>query len=188
MIKNSVLGFDEKTNSRLKILALSILASVLLIISAKMKVPFYPVPITLQTLFVLLIPLVYGLKISTISICLYFSYGLLGLPVFSNGGGVLYFAGPTAGYLYGFLLANFLIGYFKDKNAIKDSLVKLVLALLAGEVIIFTFGVSWLANFLGWEKAFALGLSPFIIGEVFKITIIVAVYFFITKSKYQNKF
>ncbi len=162
-------------NTLVKASILAVIGSLLLIASGKYQIPFWPVPITLQTLFVILIPLVYGLKISLVSVFLYFFYGLIGLPVFSNGGGPLYFIGPTAGYLYGFFLATILIGYFKDKNYIKNNL-NLIATIILAEIIIFFLGVSWLANLLGWSKAIQFGLEPFVLGEIFKIIIVFIAY------------
>ncbi len=164
-----------KDSVLLKSVALAIIGSVFLIISAKYKVPFWPVPVTLQTLLVILIPLFYGLKTSMLCISLYLFYGLVGWPVFANGGGPLYFLGPTAGYLYGFLLATFLVGYFKSNNHIKNNFHLLSVILLA-EMSIFTLGVAWLSGFIGFSNAIQAGFQPFLIGELFKIVLVVIFY------------
>ena len=95
----------------LKYLLLMILGSVLLTVSAKIKIPFYPVPMTMQTFVVIMLAIVLGSKVATSTILLYLFEGLCGLPVFSNspekGVGLIYFTGPTMGYLIGFIFATY---------------------------------------------------------------------------------
>ena len=140
-----------------------ILGSLLLTISAKIKIPFYPVPMTMQTFVVLLLGITFGYKIE----------GILGLPVFSNspekGVGLVYFTGPTMGYLIGFLSAVFLTGYFKfDKNILKN-FFKIFLSVST----IYIFGLIWLGTLIGWDKPiFELGAKPFLLAELFKIMIL----------------
>ena len=94
--------------------------SVMLAISAKIKIPFYPVPMTMQTFMVLFLGVCFGYKIAISTVGLYLIEGVLGLPVFSNsperGVGLVYFTGPTMGYLIGFIFASFLASFVKFKD------------------------------------------------------------------------
>ena len=165
-----------KYNSQIKIiksLLVIILGSILLTISAKIRVPFYPVPMTMQTFVVLFLGISFGYKIGLSAVGLYLLEGILGLPVFSNsperGIGLAYFTGPTMGYLIGFLAAVFLAGIFHyDKNIIKN-FIKLTFA----TSFIYIFGILWLGTLIGWEKPiFELGAQPFLLAELFKILLI----------------
>ena len=114
------------TQSKLvKNLFIALLGSILLAISSKIKIPFYPVPMTMQTLVVLSIGIVFGWKLGIATIALYLFEGIIGLPVFSGtpekGVGLVYFTGPTMGYLIGFLFASFLTGILKFENWSKRS-------------------------------------------------------------------
>ena len=149
-----------------------ILGSLALTISAKIKIPFYPVPMTMQTFVVLLIGVYFGWRLGMFTVGLYLVEGMIGLPVFAGtpekGIGVAYFIGPTMGYLVGFLIAVFLAGFFKFENAFFKNFLKLVLSVS----FIYLFGMLWLSKFTGWEKAFLLGAQPFILAELFKILIL----------------
>ena len=149
------------------------LGTVLLTISAKVKIPFYPVPMTMQTLVVLVLGIAFGWKLGVFTILLYLFEGLIGLPVFSGspekGVGIIYFTGPTMGYLIGFLFAGFLAGYFDyNKNFILN-----FLKLLISVSIIYILGLLWLGILIGWDKPiFELGAKPFLLAEIFKILLI----------------
>jgi len=149
------------------------LGTVLLTISAKVKIPFYPVPMTMQTLVVLVLGIAFGWKLGVFTILLYLFEGLIGLPVFSGspekGVGIIYFTGPTMGYLIGFLFAGFLAGYFDyNKNFILN-----FLKLLISVSIIYILGLLWLGILIGWDKPiFELGAKPFLLAELFKILLI----------------
>ena len=156
----------------LKIFLLVFFGSILLTISAKVKIPFYPVPMTMQTFVVLFIGIYFGWKLGLFTVGLYLAEGLVGLPVFAGtpekGLGLAYFIGPTMGYLIGFLIAAFLTGFFNfGKNYILNFL-KLTLAVST----IYIFGILWLAKFTGWEKVFIVGAQPFLLAELFKILIL----------------
>ena len=116
----------------LKYLLIIFLGSVLLTISSKIKIPFYPVPMTMQTFVVLFLGMSFGYKIGLATVSLYLLEGIIGLPVFSNspekGVGIIYFTGPTMGYLIGFLFATFLAGYFNFKVNIFYTFLKLIIA------------------------------------------------------------
>ena len=165
-----------KYNSQIKIiksLLVIILGSILLTISAKIKVPFYPVPMTMQTFVVLFLGISFGYKIGLSAVGLYLLEGIIGLPVFSNsperGIGLAYFTGPTMGYLIGFLSASYLASLIKQKDNFFMIIAKLVLAVST----IYIFGVLWLGTLIGWEKPIlSLGVTPFIFAEIFKILLL----------------
>ena len=145
----------------------------MLAISAKIKIPFYPVPMTMQTLVVLIIGVGFGWKLGVATISLYLFEGIIGLPVFSGtpekGSGIVYFIGPTMGYLIGFVFAAMLSGFFKfDKNIILNFL-KLILSVS----VIYFLGIVWLGSLIGWDKPIIdLGVKPFLLAELFKITLL----------------
>tara|TARA_Y200000002_G_scaffold96488_1_gene77987 strand:- start:56 stop:607 length:552 start_codon:yes stop_codon:yes gene_type:complete len=150
-----------------------ILGSIALTISAKIKIPFYPVPMTMQTFVVLFLGLSLGYKIGLASVSLYLLEGIMGLPVFSNspekGVGLIYFTGPTMGYLIGFLTATFLASKINSKDNFLFILSKLILATST----IYILGLFWLGTLIGWDKPiFELGAKPFLLAEIFKIIIL----------------
>jgi biotin transport system substrate-specific component len=159
--------------SIIKSLFAIILGSIALTISAKIKIPFYPVPMTMQTFVVLFLGISLGYKIGLASIGLYLFEGIIGLPVFSNspekGVGLIYFTGPTMGYLIGFLSAGFLASKINNKDSFLLILGKLVIATST----IYLFGLLWLGMLIGWDKPiFELGAKPFLLAEVFKIVLL----------------
>ena len=157
----------------IKYLLTIFLGSLLLTISAKIKIPFYPVPMTMQTFVVLFIGITFGWKISVSTISLYLFEGIIGLPVFSGtpekGIGFIYFTGPTMGYLIGFLVASFLAGYINFKENIFFIFIKLILAVST----IYIFGILWLGYLIGWDKPILqFGVMPFLLAELFKISLL----------------
>ena len=157
----------------LKYFLLIFVGSILLTISAKIKIPFYPVPMTMQTFVVLFLGISLGYKIGLASIGLYLFEGILGLPVFSNspekGVGLLYFTGPTMGYLIGFLTACFLASKIK----LTDSFILILSKLVLATSTIYILGLLWLGTLIGWDKPiFLLGAKPFLLAEIFKILIL----------------
>jgi biotin transport system substrate-specific component len=163
----------------IKSLLAIILGSIALTISAKIKIPFYPVPMTMQTFVVLFLGVSLGYKIGLASVGLYLFEGILGLPVFSNspekGVGLIYFTGPTMGYLVGFLTAS----YLASKVNSKDSFLLVLSKLLIATSTIYLFGLLWLGTLIGWDKPIiALGAKPFLLAELFKILLLA----FITKQ------
>ena len=157
----------------LKYILVIFLGSVLLTISSKIKIPFYPVPMTMQTFVVLFLGMSFGYKIGLATVGLYLIEGIVGLPVFSNspekGVGIIYFTGPTMGYLIGFLFATFLAGYFNFKQNILIILFKLLISVST----IYLLGIFWLGNLIGWDKPIIqLGVTPFLLAELFKISIL----------------
>jgi len=165
-----------KQNSQIQIiksLLVIFLGSVLLAISAKIKIPFYPVPMTMQTFVVLFLGISFGYKIAIATVSLYLIEGILGLPVFSNsperGIGLAYFTGPTMGYLIGFLTACFLASYIKVSDNYFIVITKLILSVSS----IYILGILWLGTLIGWDKPiFELGVAPFLLAEVFKIALL----------------
>ena len=150
-----------------------ILGSIALTISAKIKIPFYPVPMTMQTFVVLFLGVSLGYKIGLASVALYLFEGIMGLPVFSNspekGVGLIYFTGPTMGYLIGFLTASFLA----SKINIKDSFLLVLAKLIIATSTIYAFGLLWLGTLIGWDKPiFLLGAKPFLLAEIFKVVLL----------------
>ena len=165
-----------KTNSIQKTLKLFLtvfLGTIVLTISAKLKIPFYPVPMTMQTFVVLFLGLAFGYKIGLATVGVYLLEGIIGIPVFSNspekGVGLVYFTGPTMGYLIGFLSAVFFAGYLNLKNNIFIIFSKLVFAVST----IYLFGILWLGTLIGWDKPIIqLGITPFLLAELFKISLL----------------
>jgi len=157
----------------LKTFVLIFLGTVALTISAKLKIPFYPVPMTMQTFVVLFLGLAFGYKIGLATVGVYLLEGIIGIPVFSNspekGIGLVYFTGPTMGYLIGFLFAVFFAGYLNLKNNIFIIFSKLIFSVST----IYLFGALWLGTLIGWDKPILeLGVTPFLLAELFKICIL----------------
>ena len=164
----------KSQNSKiLKYILVIFLGSVLLTISSKIKIPFYPVPMTMQTFVVLFLGMSFGYRIGLAAVSLYLVEGIIGLPVFSNspekGVGFIYFTGPTMGYLVGFLFATFLAGYFNFKGNILNNFIKLLIAVST----IYILGIFWLGILIGWDRPIIqLGATPFLLAELFKIAIL----------------
>jgi len=166
----------------LKYILIVFLGSILLAISSKIKIPFYPVPMTMQTFVVLFLGISFGYKIGLATVSLYLIEGIVGLPVFSNspekGVGIIYFTGPTMGYLIGFLPAVFLTGYLKlddwtkKENRNVEFFFIDLLKLLISVSVIYLLGLLWLSNLIGFEKAILFGFKPFWIAELFKILLL----------------
>tara|TARA_B100000683_G_C12311922_1_gene482705 strand:+ start:121 stop:672 length:552 start_codon:yes stop_codon:yes gene_type:complete len=161
-----------KINKLIKYFLIALLGSILLAISSKIKIPFYPVPMTMQTFVVLFIGIAFGWKIGLATILLYLFEGIIGLPVFSGtpekGIGLIYFTGPTMGYLIGFIVTVYFVGKF-DYD---DNLIKTFLKLTFATSFIYFLGMIWLGILIGWEKPiFKLGAQPFLLAELFKILI-----------------
>ena len=157
----------------LKTLLAIVLGSVALTISAKIKIPFYPVPMTMQTFMVLFLGISLGYKTGIASVALYLFEGIMGLPVFSNspekGVGLIYFTGPTMGYLIGFLTAS----YLASKINTNDNFLLVFLKLIIATSTIYILGLLWLGTLIGWEKPiFSLGAKPFLLAEFFKIMLL----------------
>jgi biotin transport system substrate-specific component len=169
--------WPERTRAGLRVAALTVLGSVALALSAKLQVPFYPVPMTMQSLVVLLLGMAFGWRLGAATVLLYLAEGLAGLPVFAGtpekGIGLAYMMGPTGGYLVGFVFAAALLGWLAERGWDR-SLWRTALALSLGHALLFAPGIAWLAVFVGWPIAVALGLTPFLWGSVVKTALGVA--------------
>lgn len=172
--------FTFAGNRTVQNVVLVLVGTLVIAVAAKIKVPFIPVPMTLQTLAIVLIAASYGFRLGTLTIVAYLGEGLLGLPVFTNtpplAAGPLYFFGPTGGYLAGFVALAMIVGAAADRGWDR-SVVRLFAAIVAGEVVMFALGFVWLAWFaslssdatgLGADAAFAGGVAPFIWGDLLK--------------------
>ena len=149
------------------------IGTIALTVSAKLKIPFYPVPMTMQTFVVLFLGISFGYKIGVATVAVYLLEGIIGIPVFSNspekGVGLVYFTGPTMGYLIGFLFATFLAGYLNLKKNIFLIFIKLIFSVST----IYILGVFWLGSLIGWEKPIIqLGVMPFLFAELLKICLL----------------
>ena len=151
--------------------ALVVFGSLLLAVSAQFKIPLYPVPVTGQTLVVLLIGMTYGPRLGGITIAAYLFEGAIGLPVFAGGAaGVAVLMGPTAGYLFGFLLAAIAMGYLAERG-MGRTVVSTIAAMVIGNCVIYLCGALWLANFIGFGQAIAAGVLPFLYGDALKLVV-----------------
>jgi biotin transport system substrate-specific component len=160
-------------NKIAKIILIAVLGTLLLTISAKIKIPFYPVPMTMQTFVVLFLGIAFGYKIGLVTVSLYLLEGILGLPVFANspekGVGLIYFTGPTMGYLIGFLVAVYFAGLFKYDKGLINTFLKLIFSVS----FIYILGLIWLGTLIGWDKPiFKLGAEPFLLAELFKMLLL----------------
>ena len=177
---------ELKQSKIMKNVFIALVGTILLAISSKIKIPFYPVPMTMQTLVVLLLGITLGWKLGVATIALYLFEGIIGLPVFSGspekGVGIVYFTGPTMGYLIGFLFTVYFAGFF---NFNKNLFIKF-LQLIFCVSFIYILGFSWLGILIGWEKPlFQLGVQPFLLAEMFKVLIIL---FSLPKLKKLNQY
>lgn len=163
-------------------IGLTLAATALITLSAKVQVPFWPVPMTLQTLVVFGLGAAYGSRLGAATVALYIAYGLAGLPVFTNtppvAAGPLYLVGPTGGFLVGFVAAAAIAGWASVRGA---SLARLVGGLVLAEVVMMALGFGWLAlgaqmaagtTGIGFAKAFAFGVQPFILGDLLKLALV----------------
>ena len=160
-------------NKIAKVILVAVLGTLLLTISAKIKIPFYPVPMTMQTFVVLFLGITLGPRIGLLTISLYLFEGIFGLPVFAGtpekGVGLVYFTGPTMGYLIGFLIAVYFSGSFKYDKGLINTFLKLIFSVS----FIYIFGLMWLGTLIGWDKPiFKLGAEPFLLAELFKILLL----------------
>ena len=164
----------QNTQSQIiKSLVVIFLGSIILALSAKVKIPFYPVPMTMQTFVVLFLGISFGYKIGLATVSLYLLEGIVGLPVFSNsperGVGLVYFIGPTMGYLIGFLSACYLSSFIK----INDNYFVIFAKLILSVSTIYILGILWLGVLIGWDKPIIqLGITPFLLAEIFKMALL----------------
>ena len=171
-------------NKAIKVILIAFVGTLLLTISAKIKIPFYPVPMTMQTFVVLFLGIALGPKIGLLTISLYLFEGIFGLPVFAGtpekGIGFVYFTGPTMGYLIGFLIATYFAGSFKYNKGLINTFLKLIFSVS----FIYLFGLLWLGFLIGWDKPiFKLGAQPFLLAELFKMLILTIIAGYLNKIK-----
>lgn len=152
---------------------LILMGSVLLAVSAHVEIPFWPVPLTMQSFVVLMLGLGYSGPLAVSTLLTYLLEGALGLPVFAGGGGLAYMMGPTGGYLVGFFVAVMVLAGLRRRGLIV-SLPSVLLAALVADVCVFACGVVWLAAFVGLDKALAVGVIPFMPGDALKVTLATA--------------
>lgn len=170
----------------LSAILLVVAGSILLAIAAKVRVPFFPVPMTLQTLAVLAIAATYGSRLAVLTVVAYLAQGVMGLPVFTNTppavAGPAYLLGPTGGFLIGFVVMAFIVGKAADRGWGR-SFAKMSGTMLAAEVVMMALGFVWLAWFatlssgasgLGVAGAFSAGVAPFILGDLLKVLLAAA--------------
>ena len=175
---------SSRINKIIKLTLITIVGSIIITISAKIKIPFYPVPMTMQTFVILLIGITLGYKMGLATVALYLFEGVIGLPVFASspekGIGIAYFVGPTMGYLIGFLVAVYFAGLFKYDKGIINTFLKLIFSVS----FIYIFGLIWLGTLIGWDKPiFKLGAQPFLLAELFKILLLLFLTPILLKTK-----
>jgi len=156
-----------------------IAGSMLLTLSAKAAIPFFPVPMTLQTLVVLALGMALGPRLGAAAVIAYLAQGAVGLPVFAGtpekGIGLAYMLGTTGGYLVGFVLAAFATGYLAERRWDR-SVLTTIAAMVIGNAIIYACGLAWLGTIVGWDKpVLAWGMTPFLLGDLAKVLIAAAV-------------
>jgi len=135
------------------------------------RLPFTPVPIATQAQVILLLSCLLGSRRAALAVLTYLFQGAIGLPVFAGGAaGIMVLAGPTGGYLLGYLAAAFVTGYLTER-AKEHTPSKAFARMAAGNLVIYLFGIPWLARFLGWQGAIALGMLPFLIGDMIKLVV-----------------
>ncbi len=163
----------QRGDERLKFLLLAVMGSLALWLSAKIQVPFYPVPITMQTFVVLVVGMAFGWRLGATTVLIYLAEGMVGLPVFAGtperGIGLAYMVGPTGGYLLGFLFAAAVVGWLGERGWDRRIATTLA-AMVLGTTIIYVPGLIWLGMTIGWDKpVLELGLWPFLLGDALKI-------------------
>ena len=144
------------------------LGSLLLIVSAKIKIPLYPVPMTLQPLAVLMIAMLFGRNLATLTVGLYIFKGIIGIPVFAYGGGLIYLMGPTGGFILGFFVSAVIIGYLADCGWGKRVSLSII-SMLIGMAVIYSLGIFQLALLKGFNFALSKGFYPFLLGDFYKL-------------------
>jgi biotin transport system substrate-specific component len=151
---------------------LAIVGSLIVAVAAQINIPMIPVPMTLQTLAVLSIGAAFGARLGAATLALYALEGAVGLPVFAQmKAGAAIIAGPTGGYIVGFILAAALVGYLAEQGWSRN-FVKMIVASLLGAVVLYVPGLVWLHQFAnGWAQTFEWGITPFIYGDILKAVI-----------------
>jgi len=164
------LSARQKSSSTVILIAVAVAA---LAISAQIKIPFYPVPVTMQTLVVLLVGMSYGLRLGAASLASYLVLGAMGAPVFASGAGLAYMVGPTGGYLAGFFVSAVIMGMLAERGWSQRAFL-VAGAMIIGHATIYLMGAGWLSTFIGLEKAITAGVLPFLYGDLLKLVIAAA--------------
>jgi len=158
----------------LRAIALMLLGTVALWLSAKIQVPLWPVPITMQTFVVLTLGVAYGWRLAGATLLLYLAEGAIGLPVFagtwSEGAGIKHLVGPTAGYLFGFVIAAAIVGRLAERGWDRNA-VTAGAAMVIGNLVIYALGIAWLGAMIGYGTAIDVGLLPFLVGDALKVAL-----------------
>ena len=178
--RTNVSVIDQYSSSNISKIAFFLLGIILLSVSSKVSIPFYPVPMTFQTFVVYFIAASMGM-IGFYSTLSYVTLGLMGLPIFAAGGGIGYVMSPTFGFLYGMILASLAIAYF-SKDLFNKKIIKISFAVFLGAIITFACGIIHLAGFIGFEKAINLGLLPFLYSEFLKIILAIILTYLLIKK------
>ena len=165
---------ESKTSPVVRNVTLAIAGTVLLWLSAKIQVPYYPVPATMQTFVVLALGIAYGPTLGLATMALYLLEGAVGLPVFagtwSEGGGIHHLWGPTAGYLFGFVIAGGACGWLAERGWDRN-MVMTAVAMVVGNLIIYALGLTWLTIQIGFSDAIKYGIVPFLVLDAIKIAL-----------------
>ena len=169
------LALPQKGAARLATqIFLAVVGTLILTLSAKTKVDFGPVDMSLQTLAIFLIAAVFGLRLGVATLLLYLAEGALGVPVFQSspekGVGIAYMLGTTGGYLVGFVVAAAIVGYAADRGWDR-SIVTFFGAVLLAEIVMLALGFAWLAGLIGAERAWQFGIVPFIVPDLVKVAL-----------------
>ncbi|RDC75319.1 biotin transporter BioY [Rhodovulum sp. 12E13] len=175
LIPAPLAALDPRGRSFGTAMALALLGTLAIAIAARVQVPMWPVPMTMQSFAVMGIGLLYGARLGAATVGLYLAQGALGLPVFAGGAGLAYLAGPTAGYLVGFVLAAGALGALAERGALR-SRVGLGLGLAGATALIFVPGALWLAALVGPEASVASGILPFLPGALVKAALLALLY------------
>ncbi len=168
-------GDGAESRRVLRSFVLAICGSLFVAVAAQVQVPLKPVPVTGQTFAVLVVGMVFGMRLGAATLMLYLAEGAVGLPVFAGlSGGPAVLAGPTGGYIVGFVLAAGLVGYLAERGWDRNVWLT-ALAMLLGNIAIYLPGLLWLGTVVGWDKpVLEWGLTPFLIGDALKLALAAA--------------
>jgi biotin transport system substrate-specific component len=165
---------ERKKLSITKFVAFALVGTLLVTLSAKMRIPLHPVPVTLHTLAIFVISAFFGARMATATLILYLLEGAIGLPVFAGtpekGLGMAYMMGPTGGYLLGFVFSAGFVGWMLEKKS-NRGIIKVVATLIGASILTYIPGLLWLGQFTGFDKVIELGMVPFLGGTALTIVI-----------------
>jgi len=173
-LANALWPARSTTVPALRNAALMLLGTIALWLSAKIQVPLWPVPVTMQTFVVLTLGIAYGPRLAGATMLAYLAEGAIGLPVFagswSEGGGIHHLVGPTAGYLMGFVVAAAIVGRLAELGWDRSA-VSAAAAMVIGNLVIYALGLAWLGAQIGYGAAIEHGLAPFLVGDALKVAL-----------------